>query len=198
MKKLKEIVDYLREKNLSLSKSQKDGRINSILNEDEVLKVIEQKFEIEIPNVREWADFYIDNIPVNIKITTTQTADNASSKKGLFYALTGKIYKGNNSWEHYLKELKENIKETDKDYYFLIINKKDNQDIFYNSLKSLNKIVPNGNNLPFQIKWDENRIPIRRNFNEAKKMLLEKLGKSIKLRADVYFIFKNYFSEYLK
>ena len=83
------------------------------------------------------------------------------------------------------------------DYYFLIINKNHNQDIFYNSLKSLNKVVPNGNNLPFQIKWDENRIPSKKNFKEAKKMLLEGLGKSIKLRADVYFIFKNYFSEYL-
>ena len=57
--------------------------------------------------------------------------------------------------------------------------------------------MPNGNNLPFQIKWDENRIPSKKSFKEAKKMLLEGLGKSIKLRADVYFIFKNYFSEYL-
>ena len=196
MQKLQEIVDYLKNSNLSLSNTQKDGRINSILNEDEVLKIIEKKFKIEIPTAREWADFYIDETPVNIKITTTTTADNASSKKGLFYALTGKIYKGN-SWKHYLKELKENIKETNKDYYFLIINKNHNQDIFYNSLKSLNKVVPNGNNLPFQIKWDENRIPSKKNFKEAKKMLLEGLGKSIKLRADVYFIFKNYFSEYL-
>jgi hypothetical protein len=196
MQKLQEIVDYLKNSNLSLSNTQKDGRINSILNEDEVLKIIEKKFKIEIPTAREWADFYIDETPVNIKITTTTTADNASSKKGLFYALTGKIYKGN-SWKHYLKELKENIKETNKDYYFLIINKNHNQDIFYNSLKSLNKVVPNGNNLPFQIKWDENRIPSKKSFKEAKKMLLEGLGKSIKLRADVYFIFKNYFSEYL-
>jgi len=29
-------------------------------------------------------------------------------------------------------------------------------------------------------------------------MLLEGLGKSIELRADVYFVFKEYFSEYLK
>ena len=58
--------------------------------------------------------------------------------------------------------------------------------------------MPNGNNLPFQIKWNENRIPVNKTFEEAKKMLLEGLGKSIELRADVYFVFKEYFSEYLK
>jgi len=135
---------------------------------------------------------------LNIKITTTKTADNANSKNGLFYSLTGKRYVDNNSWKDYLKALRANIRETEHDYYFLIINKQDNQDIFFNSLKSLTKIVPNGNNLPFQIKWNENRIPVNKTFEEAKKMLLEGLGKSIELRADVYFVFKEYFSEYLK
>jgi len=91
MEELEEIVKYLKDSNLDLSKTQKDGRTDSLLNEDEVLKIIENKFKVEIPNAREWANFYVNNIPVNIKITTTKTADNANSKNGLFYALTGKI-----------------------------------------------------------------------------------------------------------
>ena len=161
-------------------------------------ELIEKNYDIEIPRHRAWADFFIDEIPINIKITTTETADNASSKNGLYYALTGKIYVGNTSWHSFLKSLKENMAETDNDYYFLIINKKDSNDVFYNSLKRLNKVQPNGNNLPFQIKWNENRTPKDRTFEEAKKLLLVGLGKSIKLRADVYFSFKEYFNEFIE
>ena len=75
--KLVEICNYLQSFNFKLSNQQNDGRINSILNEDEVLKIIEQKFNIETPQARDWADFYIDKTPINIKITTTNTADNA-------------------------------------------------------------------------------------------------------------------------
>jgi hypothetical protein len=194
---LDNICDYLKKQNINLSSQQKDGRINSILNEDEILKIIEQKFNIDIPSVRDWADFYIDKIPVNIKITTTNTADNASSKKGLYYALTGQIYQGNNQWENYLKQLKQNIKDTDKDYYFLIINKNDTNDIFINSLKQISTLQPNGNNLPFQIKWCDNKAMKPKSFKEVKSLLVGTLGKSIKLRADAYISFKKYFSEYL-
>lgn len=194
---LKDIVEYLKSNEIILSKSSSDGRINSIKNEDEILKIIEKKFSIEIPQAREWADFFISDIPVNIKITTTKTADNASSKKGLFYALTGNIYTGGNDWETYLKTLKENIKQTPNDYYFLIINKEKHKDIFLNSLKSIRTFQPNGNNLPFQIKWCENREPQQRNFEESKQLLLRVLGKSIKLRADAYISFQKYFNEYL-
>ena len=119
---LVKICKHLQKASVKLSNKQDDGRINSILNESEVLKLIEQKFEIGIHKTRDWADFYIDDTPVNIKITTTKTADNASSKKGLYYALTGEIYTGNGQWDNYLKSLKDNIKDTEKDYYFLVIN----------------------------------------------------------------------------
>jgi len=195
--KLREIVDYLKEEDLYLTSNAEDGRVNSITNEDEILRIIERKFNIDLPSARDWADFYIDKIPVNIKVTTTNTADNASSKKGIYYALTGKVYQGNNTWEMYLKTLKENISESNKDYYFLIINKTDNNDIFYNSLKSISSLVPNGNNLPFQIKWKDNKIPIIKSFEESKRLILGTLGKSIELRADAYISFKKYFSEYL-
>jgi hypothetical protein len=194
---LDDICNYLKRQNISLSSQQNDGRINSILNEDEILQLIEQKFNIDIPVARDWADFYIDKVPVNIKITTTNTADNASSKKGLYYALTGQIYQGNNQWEDYLKQLKENIKNTNKDYYFLVINKNNTDDIFINSLKQISTLQPNGNNLPFQIKWCDNKTMNPKSFKKVKSLLLGTLGQSIKLRADAYISFQKYFSDYL-
>jgi len=194
---LEEIKNYLANSSITLTSNQADGRLNSAINEDEILKIIEQKFDIKIPNARDWADFYIDNIPVNIKITTTMTADNASSKKGLYYALTGEVYVGSESWELYLKKLKQNIKDTDKDYYFLVVNKTNTKDIFINSLKQISTLQPNGNNLPFQIKWNDNRVIVKKSFDDVKRILLEALGKSLKLRADAYFSFQRYFGEYL-
>lgn len=195
--KLTFIVDFLKNYDVKLSSTMSDGRINSILNEWEIINLIEQKFKISVPSARDWADFYIDNVPVNIKITTTNTADNASSKKGLYYALTGMIYQGRDQWDQYLKSLKLNIRDTDKDYYFLVVNKDNTSDIFFNSLKCITTLQPNGNNLPFQIKWKDNKILNCKNFEEASRLLLTTLGKSLKLRANAYLYFKKYFNEYL-
>lgn len=195
--KLKKICDYLKTLNFQLSSHQNDGRINSIINEDEVLKLIENKFNIDVPQARNWSDFYISNIPVNIKITTTNTADNASSKNGLYFALTGEIYYGNGQWDNYLKLLKENLKDTEKDYYFLIINKQDTNDIFINSLKNIFTLQPNGNNLPFQIKWCDNKKLHQKSWAETKALLLGALGKSLELRADAFVSFQKYFGQYL-
>ncbi|ECW7662789.1 restriction endonuclease, partial [Campylobacter coli] len=100
------------------------------------------------------------------------------------------------NWDQYFCNLKTNLKENSKDYYFLIINKNDVQDIFIASLKSLEKISPNGNNLPFQAKWNENRHPVQREFKEAKDFIIKCFADSLKLRADAYFYFKRYFNEY--
>lgn len=196
-RKLIQICDYLISTNVQLSSQHSDGRINSIANEGEILKSIDQKFHIDRPQARDWADFYIGTTPVNIKITTTKTADNVSSKKGLYYALTGEIYTGNGQWDNYLCLLKQNLKNTDKDYYFLVINKQNNSDIFINSLKNITTLQPNGNNPPFQIKWDDNRTPQPKNWVETKQLLLGTLGKSLKLRADAHVSFQQYFNRYL-
>ena len=44
-----------------------------------------------------------------------------------------------------------------KDYYFIVLNKCKNDEIIVNSVKSLVKIYSNTNNLPFQIKWSDNK-----------------------------------------
>lgn len=198
---LNEIVEFLKKQNLNLSKNSPDGRINSALNEDEIINILSSKFIIERPDTRDWYDFSFkqnDNFyPVNIKISTTKTADNLNCKLGIYYALTGESDNCDNgvNWETYFAALSKNIKENSKDYYFLIINKDNTKDIFATSLKCLTKLVANGNNLPFQAKWDDNRTLTNRSFNEAKSFILSNLGESLKLRADAYFLFTKYFNE---
>lgn len=131
---------------------------------------------------------------MNIKVSTTNTTDNLNCKLGIYYALTGKIQPFNNgvSWEIYFKTLSENLGENNKDYYFLIVNKDNHSDVFATSLKKLKTIIPNGNNLPFQAKWDDNRQLIDRDFTSAKQFLLATFEASLKLRADAYLHFRKY------
>lgn len=201
-KTLLEIQDYLINQCLSLSQQTRDGRLNSAFNEDEIIDEIAKKFEIERPKVRDWVDFgFYENeeyYPVNIKVSNTTTADNLNCKLGIYYALTGKFpHFGNGvEWNTYFQSLRENISNNSKDYYFLIINKKASRDIFISTLRGLQKLTPNGNNLPFQAKWCENREYVSRTYEEAKEFILQYFAKSLKLRANAYEDFLRYFDEY--
>ncbi len=202
-KKLKEIEKFLIKESFNLSSLYNDGRINSSLNEDEIIKLLIKNFEIDIPKSREWYDFSFNEkgifYPVNIKVTDTTHSDNLNCKLGIYYCLTGKIpdFPNETSWSNFFSFLSKEIRSNNRDYYFLIVNKKNNNDIFINSLKSLNILQPNGNNLPFQCLWDKNRKPENRSYEDAKKMILTFFGKSIKLRAKIYIDFKKYFSQYV-
>ncbi|MBQ9313353.1 MAG: hypothetical protein IJ213_09975 [Bacteroidales bacterium] len=194
----------MQEKDFSLSSNFTNGRINSSVNEEMILNLITQKFDIVKPRAREWFDFAIEDndkfYPVNIKITDTTHTDNLSCKLGIYYALTGLLPDIPNevSWEKFFAKLYNNIgMYKDRDYYFLIVNKNNKKDIFANSLKNLQEIYPNGNNLPFQCKWEINRISSDRTFEEAKDFILKTLGDSIKQRSNIYFSFQKYFSNYV-
>lgn len=202
--KLIQIKDYLIETQVHLSSPLKDGRLNSSFNEDEIIRILKTPFQINEPQSRQWFDFSFEEngefYPVNIKVTTTDTADNLNCKLGIYYALTGLMPDFSNGvdWLTYFERLKENIgKNESKDYYFLIVNKNNPKDIFINTLKSIKTLQANGNNLPFQCKWNDNRLMQQRSFEESKQFILSKFGESIKLRADMYFNFKRLFNEYL-
>lgn len=200
--RLAQIVNFLREYDFNLSRRTRDGRINSAFNEDEIFNIINKNFEVNRPNMRDWIDFSFEEnskfYPVNIKVTTTQTTDNLNCKLGIYYALTGQKPPFDNyaHWGVYFQSLRQNLRNNNEDYYFLIVNKNDFGDVFATSLKCLQSITPNGNNLPFQARWDVNRSPQNRTFEEAKDFILETFAQSLKLRADAYFHFINYFSEY--
>lgn len=199
--KLTEMVEFLQQQNLNLSINSRDGRVNSAFNEDEIFRLLESNFAINRPNMRDWFDFSFeenkDFYPVNIKITKLST-DNLNCKLGIYYALTSRIPHFDNeiSWAKFFQAIKENLRENTKDYYFLVINKNDTNDIFTTSLKSLNILTPNGNNLPFQANWAKNKLLQHRNFTEAKDFILETMAKSFALRARIYNEFLEYFPEF--
>ncbi|RKV33745.1 restriction endonuclease [Helicobacter pylori] len=188
---LNEIAEFLRTNPYHLSQPLQDGRLNSSVNEEEILNTIKDYFPIQLPKAREWWDFSFKKndifYPVNIKTTTTKTADNLNGKLGIYYALCGLLPEFNNeiAWEKYFQKLHKDLgKNTNRDYYFLIINKNDPKDVFINSLKGIQTLQPN--NLPFQCKWDNNRKIVQRNFTESKNFILSALAKSVKLRANIY------------
>ncbi|WQY13438.1 restriction endonuclease [Helicobacter pylori] len=188
---LNEIAEFLKTNPYNLSQPLQDGRLNSSINEEEILNTIKDYFPIQLPRVREWWDFSFEEndifYPVNIKTTTTKTADNLNGKLGIYYALCGLVPEFNNeiAWEKYFQKLHKDLgTNTNRDYYFLIINKNDPKDIFINSLKGIQTLQPN--NLPFQCKWDNNREIVQRSFIESKNFILSALAKSVKLRASIY------------
>ncbi len=188
---LNEIAEFLKTNPYSLFQPLQDGRLNSSVNEEEILNTIKDYFPIQLPKAREWWDFSFEEndifYPVNIKTTTTKTADNLNGKLGIYYALCGLLPEFNNeiAWEKYFQKLHKDLgTNTNRDYYFLIINKNDPKDVFINSLKGIQTLRPN--NLPFQCKWDDNREIIQRNFTESKNFILSALAKSVKLRANIY------------
>ena len=66
------------------------------------------------------------------------------------------------------------------------------------ALKGLQSLVPNGNNLPFQCNWSNNKHDKSRTFKQAKNFLLTELGKSVKLSTSKYVGFKANFPTYLE
>lgn len=148
-----------------------DGRLASAVSENELRIAIKEYLEtypdikeVELAEARSWYDiaiYYKDYfLPVNIKITTASGSDNISSKEGLFYALTGINPKKEkiSYWTPYNKKLVEKYNPfTEADYYLIIYNKNTNK-IFFSSLKRVNELTSNGNNLPFQCKWSEKNL----------------------------------------
>ncbi len=198
---LNEIAEFLKTNPYDLSQPLQDGRLNSSVNEEEILNTIKDYFPIQLPKAREWWDFSFEKndifYPVNI--TTTKTTDNLNGKLGIYYALCGLLPEFNNeiAWEKYFQKLHKDLgKNTDRDYYFLIINKNDPKDVFINSLKGIQTLQPN--NLPFQCKWDNNREIVQRNFDGSKNFILSALAKSVKLRANIYLTFKEVFGEFFE
>ena len=143
-----------------------DGRINSINDEESIIEYEKFLFPdnyVEAPQARYWYDIALkfDDgtfYPINIKSTIGATADNISSKDGLFYSVTGIDPKtvSINSYKKFETELFNNIDyETPNDYYILVFFKTRGTFLF-SSLKRIETLTINSNNLPFQCKWDSN------------------------------------------
>lgn len=198
------IVNELVKNKLNFSLQSEDGRVNSTQNEKEIIQFLLENKNIKIMldqhqlkmiagKSRQWFDISIEGenefYPINIKATNLKTNqnDNLNCKLGIYYALTGEKpdFANEIKWKDFFNLLVDRIKENGRDYYFLIISKNNPNDVFWTSLKQINTLVPNGNNLPFQSCWFENKIKIKRNFEEAKNFLINNLETSVKKRAEI-------------
>ncbi|AWX42869.1 Uncharacterised protein [Metamycoplasma cloacale] len=202
---------------IKFSKINEDGRINSTINEEEAINILLSKYQdIKIfkdweliierqPKPRYWYDILIHNrdntfyCPINIKISNLNrnTADNLNSKEGLYFSLTGKIEeKTPNTWGKYFELLAKNFTEHDSDYFFIIINKNNTSDIFYNSLRRIPHLTSNGNNPPFQCVWSKNRNIEIRTYEESKNYLMSVLYATVLKRAQILKEFRMIFTKH--
>jgi hypothetical protein len=188
------IKKYLKLQVFQFSTQNEDGRINSCIDEDEIIKLLIKKFgeKIKKPKIRMWYDILAFDytygwIPINIKTTTTKTNDNTGNLAMCVYAYTNemldihrdKSYENGKMSDILFNKLKNKKYNTinKKDYYFIVLNKTDAIDIIVNSVKGLTILTPNINNLPFQINWSKNRIFIYKNINKNIKMFIDCLQK---------------------
>jgi hypothetical protein len=188
------IKKYLKLQAFQFSTQKEDGRINSYIDEDEVIKLLIEEFgeKIKKPKIRMWYDIlafdYIYGwIPINIKTTTTITSDNTGNLAMCVYAYTNEMLDihRNKSYENgkmsdilfnKLKNKKYNTNNK-KDYYFIVLNKTDASDIIINSVKGLTILTPNINNLPFQVCWSKNKVFKYENINKKIKLFIDCLQK---------------------
>lgn len=189
------MVDFLRKNPVELINDNNDGRINSATNENIVLDKLSTRFKshMYIPPSRWWYDFAIplqNKLFVNLKISdlSNNSADNCSSKHGMGYALCG-IENLPKNWQEFhqiLASVLANETTLGYDYFFLVVNKNNTSDCFWTSLKSIKTLIPNGNNLPFQCDWSQNRYFSGRRDIEATKYILKTYIKSWEKRANGY------------
>jgi hypothetical protein len=188
------IKKYLKLQAFQFSTQNEDGRINSCIDEDEVIKLLIEKFgeKIKKPKIRMWYDILAFDymygwVPINIKTTTTITSDNTGNLAMCVYAYTNEIldihrdksYENGKMSDILFNKLKNKKYNTNnkKDYYFIVLNKTDASDIIVNSVKGLTILTPNINNLPFQVCWDKNRTFKYENIKKKIKLFIDCLQK---------------------
>ena len=186
------IQQILQISSITLCESSDDGRINSCMDEDEIIKILNDQLPNRIykPNVRMWYDILIKDyrygwLPINIKSTTTLTSDNTGNLAMCVYAYTDLDLNLKKSYQNgqmskilidKLRRLDLNILDK-KDYYFVVINKEITNDIIVNSVKGLTELTPNINNLPFQVCWNKNRQFVYKNINDSINLFIQALKK---------------------
>lgn len=183
---LKEKIEKVDFNGLVLYNENEDGRLNSAIAEGQVFDFLKQYIpELEKAPIRCWYDCIYKGYPFNIKITSGTSADNLNSKMGLLYAMTGytpeeiraKGYGNIEHWINFNQALKELTRINPCDYGFIVVFKEGQNDnvsnIFLTSLKRLDKLVSNGNNLPFQANWSQNKIWTSRSEKEQIEYIKE-------------------------
>lgn len=216
---LDNLAEYLntlvRRQSLCITQAEdgQEGRAVSIENEHEIREALLQYFEDEGGQVdkftitkpagnRFWYDFALVGedgglVPVNIKSTTSRSADNCGSKEGVYYSLTGLIPSQATckDYDTYFEALREGISSAthcqerqQRDYFFLVCLKgrASLPQFFVQTLRSIQTFTPNGNNPPFQCSWARNQVRVPRTFEEGALHVLSAYRTSMGQRASQY------------
>jgi|TARA_R110000803_G_scaffold207658_1_gene275739 hypothetical protein len=192
MNKLKEVVNFLNTKNISISEEHDDGRINSVVDEKTIINILKEEYGSENiiePPARHWWDVKVFGFPINIKVSAFNSADNFSAKGAVLYSLTNlsenditKI----KSWSDFQEKLLlGKYKDNNRDYYCIVLNKQTNE-VILQGLKTLTKLTPNGNNLLFQINWNNNQTIVNRTHEDAYNFLVGAYKESVKKKVSVH------------
>lgn len=185
---------HLKSQAFQFSSKNEDGRINSCIDEDKIIKLLVEKFgdRIKKPKIRMWYDILVFDymygwLVVNIKSTTTTSGDNTGNLAMCVHAYTNetldihrdKTYENGKMSVILFNKLKNKKYNTEnkKDYYFIVLNKTDPSDVIINSVKGLTVLKPNSNNLPFQICWTKNKTFKYEDINKKVNLFIECLQK---------------------
>lgn len=190
-----DVARYLSDLDFQLVTSAQDARRDSGDSETHVVQLLQNShmWRVFSPNVdrgnnRTWYDAKINDFYVDIKISECSANDNTNAKKAIYYLLTGKPpEKVPDMEKRFFRAMRdsESPDET-RDYYYLIVNKRDLSDIFVVNLKGLPHASPSANNMPFQANWGRCRKPRERSWHEARDFLLNAWAESIRRATKKY------------
>jgi hypothetical protein len=177
--------------NFTSSNSYDDGRTNSIVDENSAIDLLKDKFNIIVPPPRHWYDVAIvdgtETYYCNIKSSTHKAADNLNARTAMLYCFTDVDVDKLNQytrWEEFEEcMIKYKDAEIERNYYLIVLNKNDGSCVIQ-SLKTLQKLTPNGNNLPFQINWKDNMVCAERTHKEAREFVINAYKKSVKKKVE--------------
>ena len=140
--RLKEALQEISATILSIltRKKEEDGRSQSANLEAQTLQLLKSHllqmyplWSIELSKARAFYDLKINGIYINLKLTAGKTADNSSSKKGIYYSITGQesSYPASSNWNTFFKMLQQakaqgrfkQVRNKTSEYHYLVIHK---------------------------------------------------------------------------
>ena len=166
-----------------------DGRIDSANDESKFIDRFQEIMnnmghEVVKAKSRHWYDLKINSIPVNLKITSCKSADNAFNKKSIAYTLIGDIetvekYRETNfdDWFSKIKNYYEAMtvdRNPMKEYYYLVLNKTSNE-ILFKSILDIHTYKKNSSGNVLQIDWKNEFQNKEYICNDAKQKMRELL-----------------------
>ena len=173
-----------------------DGRLDSAQSEGTYLDILVpnlQKHGLRVckqPKPRYWWDFEVEGIPINLKITTGTTADNACNKKAIILTKNTCLpVKDSMNWNTFYTQFQKceyrDTRDIAKEYHYLVV-RKDDCSFLFKSILDISTFYSNPSNI-LQIKWSQEFL--NRDYKcvchvHKLKEILHTIQKSLRDRKD--------------